>query len=121
MEILNKPLFFSFEKILKHCNNNPYKAKDTLIRHILKFDPKFDGYSFLVNPHPLTKVIGNDIQVLDYIGLAAQRNYFDYKYLGRSGLNINLCSVPIERLKTNQLLILGDDYIHFRYEENYGN
>lgn len=121
MEITNIPLFFSFEKILKYCNNNPYKAKDALMAHIRNPKPHFDGYSFLVNPHPLLGVVGNDIQVLDYIGLAAQRNYFNYKYLGRLGLNINLCSVPVEQLKTNQLLKIGEDYIQFRYEENYGN
>lgn len=121
MEILIKPLFFSFEKILKHCNNNPYKTKDVLIKHFQKPEARFDGYSFIVHPQPLCSLVGNDIQILDYIGLAAQRNYFDYKYLGRLGLNIDLCSVPVEQLKTNQLLKIGGDYIHFRYEENYGH
>lgn len=117
MEIVKKPLFFSFEKILKYCNNDPYRAKDALIAHILNPNPKFDGYSFLLNPTPLPGIIGNDMDVLDYIGLAAQRNYFDYKYLGKLGLNINLCSVPVEKLKTNRLLKFGEDYIHFIYEE----
>jgi hypothetical protein len=121
MEILIKPLFFSFEKILKYCKNDPYKAKDALIQYIRKPDPKFDGYSFLLHPQALLGIVGNDIQVLDYIGLAAQRNYFDYKYLGRLGLDINLCSVPVEQLKTNRLLRIEEDYIHFIYEENYGN
>ena len=121
MEILNKPLFFSFEKILKVCKNNPYKSKDTLIKHFLRPDPKFDGYSFILNPQPICKLVGNDIQVLDYIGLASYRNYFDYKYLGRRGLDINLCPVPVEQLKHNRLLRITEDEIHFIYEENYGN
>ena len=38
MEITNIPLFFSFEKILKYCNNNPYKAKDTILVEASPFD-----------------------------------------------------------------------------------
>ena len=121
MEKLIKPLFFSLEKILKSCNYDASAAKNLLFKHFNNPDPKFDGYSFIINYAPLLKLVGNDIETFDYIALAAQRNYFDYKYLGRLGLDINLCTVPVEKLKTNRLLKIGEDYIHFRYEENYGN
>lgn len=121
MEIVKKPLFFSFEKILKHCKYDPYKTKNTLISYFRRPTTKFDGYSFILNPEPLYTLVGNDIEVLDYIGILAQRNYFDYKYLGRRGLFIDLCSIPVEKLKTNRLLKIGEDYINFIYEDHYGN
>ncbi len=121
MGTLNKPLFFSFEKVLKHCKYDPYKVKSTLIKHFQRPEAKFDGNSFILNPEPLYGLVGRDIEVVDYIGLLAQRNYFDYKYLGRRYLDINLCSIPIEKLKTNRLLKLSEDYIQFIYEEHYGN
>ncbi len=121
MEIVKKPLFFSFEKILKFCKYDPYKTKTTLISHFQRPQAKFDGYSFILNPEPLYGLVGRDIDVVDYIGLLAQRNYFDFKYLGRKGLPVELCSVPIEKLHTNRLLKIDKDYIHFIHEEHYGN
>lgn len=78
------------------------------------------GNSFLLNPKPLleTKPL-NFIQISQYIKLAGRRSYimlreYNIRYLDLSYYpDINLSAI-----KTNKLLKIEKNKIHFKYEEN---
>ncbi len=91
-----------------------------------KFDPayrwsqiNFTGTSFLINPNQLLgcRKDYKSSECVDYIGLASIRNYANYYLTKDRSLEIELCPLPIERVKANRLLCLEKDRIHFIYEK----
>lgn len=113
----DKPIFFSWEKITKHCNYNLYKVLDVFRSNQYK---KFDGYSFLLNPEPLLSLHSiYDSEVVEYISIAAKRNYFDAEYLHNARLST--LYVDVNKINANRLLKIVGKEILFKYEEIYGN
>jgi hypothetical protein len=115
-----KPVFFSWEKVSKHCNYDIYKIYRCIKKGELK---KFPGYSFLLNPEPLIHL--PDIylaEIVEYVAIASIRNYFDAKYLHNARLSTLF--VPqecLQALTKNRLLRIVGKEIQFKYEEQYGN
>ena len=105
------------QKYLKYCLGSsiqvPRVTKPTI----------FDSY--LLNPMPLLRLKKPSIDFRDYMYLAAQRNYFDYKTTGDASLllDIALCdwaelTISRNRLENNGLItITENDKIKLRYEE----
>lgn len=112
-----KPIFFSWEKITKHCNYNVYKVLDVFRSEKYK---QFDGYSFILNPKPLLSLHSiYDAEVVEYISLASIRNYFDVEFLHNTRLSTYYANT--EKINANRLLKIVGKEILFKFEEQYGN
>lgn len=113
-------IFYSWDRILKHCNNNTYKILQVFKTAQYR---QFPGNSFLLNPEPLFNLHSiYDTEVVEYIALASLRNYFDAEYLHNAKLYAPyIYPIDINKLKTNRLLKLVGEEILFRFEEEYGN
>jgi len=82
---------------------------------------KMVGDSFLLNPEPLlTDKSVDPIYILQYIRLAARRNYNMYKTYKIAYLDLSYYpELNIDKLKHNPLLTIANNKIHFKYEEIY--
>jgi hypothetical protein len=79
------------------------------------------GNSFLINPEPLFKIKKSvDIlYIIQYIKLAAKRDYSLYKYYGVKSLQLSYFpDINLEVIKTNPLLKITPTEIFFAYEES---
>jgi len=118
--MLEKPIFFSWQAITKHANNDVYKIYKIFKTREYK---KFPGYSFLLRPDSL--LAEHDlytIEIVQYIYLAARRNYFDAKFLHNSRLPTYFVQAEnLDKIKQNRLLDIVGSEIIFKYEEIYGN
>lgn len=116
----DKPVFFSWDKLSKHCGYDIYKIYNIIKQGNLK---KFPGHSFLLNPKPLT-VLPNIYlaEVVEYVAIASIRNYFDAKYLHNVRLStLFVAQECLPALNKNRLLKIVGKEIQFKYEEDYGN
>lgn len=119
-------VLFSWDKVRKHSrgsNNNLLKIMfaitwpDILPSKVQRknnnyYDIDFYGHSFLKNPEDL--LVRRDLPpkaLVEYIMLAARRNYADFMITGDSTLDSRL----VEPTK-NELLTTIDSKIHFAYE-----
>lgn len=84
-----------------------------------KYKPiNLSGKSFLLNPKQLllANVLGNF--KVQYIKLAARRDYSTYKLLKQTGLDLTLFpDVGLDLIKHNPLLTILDQQVHFKFEE----
>lgn len=114
-----KPLFFDWLKIVKEAKWSTLGIKNLFDKIIINesLGKKFLGNSFLLNPQPLSDKNLNIKDVVDYIGLAALRNYFDWEYSKDATLPIYFCELSLTTLKSNRLLRLEKEKIKFIYEE----
>ena len=114
------PIFYSWNKITRHCNYNIFKILKCFKTGEYK---KFPGESFLLEHTELFKLPSSyDAEVVEYIALASRRNYFDAEYLHNAKLSIHYAyDVDLNKLKLNRLLKIVGKEILFKYEEYYGN
>lgn len=77
------------------------------------------GSSFLLNPEPLFKLKNIDsAYIVQYIKLAARRDYILYKHFGAKSLLLSYYpDIDIRVIKTNPLLKITNKEIFFKYEE----
>jgi hypothetical protein len=77
------------------------------------------GSSYLLNPKPVFTEKSTDIAyIVQYIRLAAKRDYSLYKYYELRSLPISYClDMNIQALRTNPLLNITQTDIFFKYEE----
>lgn len=77
------------------------------------------GNSYLLNPAPLFNDKTTDVAYkAQYIRLAGRRDYFQYKYYNSKHLDLTYFSdINLDAIKTNPLLIINENKIHFKYEE----
>lgn len=99
-----------FELFKTHCRNKLHKKQLKKTLH---------GSSYILNPEPLFENKGIDILYkLQYIELAALRDYSMYKLYGRTTLELSYYpDLNVEKIKTNPLLKIQNNQIYFLYEE----
>lgn len=121
-------LFFDLKKLTNLANENPmdflkylelyYKKKLFLVK------PKADiaGFSFILNPKALFSLLHNKrvdpYYIVQYIKLAARRDYSQYKLYKETALLRSFYpDLNISAIKTNPLLTITPDKIKFNFEE----
>lgn len=119
-------LFFSLQNLEKLSKGNPIKAiellKDLHNDRLLKigFKQKLKGNSFLLNPDPILSDKGTDVLYLyQYISLAARRDYSFYTLYGIKYLVLSYFPdlISLDNIRTNPLLVVTNQEIHFKYED----
>ena len=77
------------------------------------------GNNYLLNPAPLFSDKSTDVAyIAQYIRLAGRRDYYQYKYYNIRYLDLSYYSdINLDAIKTNPLLTINDNKIHFKYEE----
>lgn len=81
---------------------------------------KLTGDSFLLNPEPLLEYIGKtDIAyIIQYLKLAAKRDYTLYKLYGVTGLLISYYpDIDLNKIRHNPLLEITETEIKFLFED----
>jgi len=118
--MLEKPIFFSWEDIRRYAKDDVYKVHKIFKNREYK---KFPGYSFLLRPDALISEHSlYTLEVVQYIYLAARRNYFDAKFLHNSRLStFFIREENLDKIKQNRLLSIVGTEIIFKHEEIYGN
>lgn len=119
-------LFFSLENLERESKGNYRKFVELLYEHWSGKLPRptakltLKGTSFILNPEPLFKSDKNvDILYkIQYIKLAAKRDYALYKLYGCRTLDLSYFpDIDVELLKTNPLLKIVNNQLHFLYED----
>jgi len=127
-------MFFNLDLLEKEAKDKPDKflyllelahtgkpAKSRTISYVtIKNISK--GFSWLLNPAPIFK--NNDVDLryrVQYVKLAARRDYTQYKLYGYKGLDSSYFpELNLELIKHNPLLKIAGKHILFKYEEQYG-
>lgn len=80
----------------------------------------FSGESFLLNPHNLfyNEFRYRPKEIAQYIGLASFRNYANYCATRDATLDLLHSPVSEDTIKSNRLLNIVGDRIHFAYEKS---
>lgn len=112
-------LFYDWAKIVKKSNGSTLTIisimKNMLENPVTRVE--FNGYSFLINPQGLfDDTVSTEFEKAIYAGVASFRNYFDFKYYGDTRLDVDLCEVPANEIRSNRLIRLDKGYIHFKHE-----
>jgi hypothetical protein len=81
--------------------------------------PKTTGDSFLMNYDSLFQTVfkHNETDVINYVVLAAKRDYRYAKSVGDYSLDADFCYLSREELDRNKLLTYDNNRIYFLYEE----
>jgi len=81
---------------------------------------KLFGDSFLLNPEAFFSDLTTDIiYKSQYLQLAGRRNYIDFVHYGATYLDLSYFQdIDLDKLKTNPLLTIKNNKIHFKYEDN---
>ena len=120
--------FFNLENLEKDSCNNSEKFV-TLLKNFYtgKLPRKYDKYksrvrltgsSFLLNPAPLFKSKVDIAYIVQYIKLAARRDYTLYKHYKVTSLQLSYYpDINLVAIKTNPLLSITGSEIHFLYED----
>jgi hypothetical protein len=125
-------LFFNLSLLESETHCDSTKLVETLRLHFIrksipknqysKIKPIFNlkGNSFLINPALLFTDTSTDIvHKAQYIRLAGRRNYAIYKHYGYTYLDLSFYSdIDLNAIKSNPLLKITENKIHFKYEEN---
>jgi hypothetical protein len=124
-------LFFNLETLQAQCNNDPNKFMALLEYHYSKRLPKkrslykpsrvsLAGNNFLLNPKDLfLDKITDVLYKLQYVKLAARRDYNLYKFYQYKALQLSYFpDVKYDLIKQNPLLNITPHEIFFKYEEN---
>lgn len=124
-------VFFNLELLESKAGTDYYKFVEILRLHYLKRTiPKSNkdkvkpvvglhGKSFILNPDPLFSAKRLDIvHKVQYIKLAARRNYLNYKLYKHTYLDLSYYpDLMIDAIKYNPLLNITENKIYFKYEE----
>lgn len=123
-------LFFNLDTLEKTARTS-VEFISLLSHHYYKKLPKrreprkavsLKGESFILNPEPLFKTKVDTGYVVQYIKLAAKRDYGLYKHYGTKSLLLSYYpDINLEAIKTNPLLEITDSEIHFLFEKQQGN
>ncbi|HEY9702408.1 MAG TPA: hypothetical protein V6C58_08175 [Allocoleopsis sp.] len=121
-------LFFDLKKLNQISNGDYLKFLKYLEMHykgklyLVKPGLNLTGYSFILNPSPLFNLLKkkevDPYYIVQYIGLAAKRDYSQYKlYKEKSLLRSFYPDLNISLIKLNPLLTLTKQKITFKFEE----
>lgn len=79
----------------------------------------FSGMSYMLNPEKLLEFSHCYTlkEIAEYIALASYRNYSEYTMSGDCSLKLTQSPVAKEKLKSNRLLRIENNKIHFLFEE----
>lgn len=120
LELLEKEASSNVQKFISlleafHTKKLPSRRRGTL--YVKKL--YITGSSYLLNPEPLFKLNNIDsIYIVQYIKLAARRDYTMYKHFGIKSLLLSYYpDINIRAIKTNPLLKITTKEIFFLYEE----
>jgi hypothetical protein len=105
------------ERFITLLRNFYYKKPPKNIRLIPKSN--LHGPSFLLNPEPLLDGSKVPIEyIVQYIKLAARRDYFLYKQFGVKTLDLSFFpDLNYTVIRYNPILKIKNNQIHFYYEE----
>ena len=94
-------------KKLPHSKKGPHYPRTSMV-----------GSSFLLNPEPLFSSKVDVLYIMQYIKLAAKRDYWLYKQYGVKSLPLSYFpDINLGVIKTNPLLKITPTEIFFAYEE----
>lgn len=118
-------LFFNWKNLNTETKGNPIKIVTTLRafndKKMLKagLRDKLKGSSFLLQPNKiLNDNIVDILYIYQYLFLAARRDYSLYKLYGVKSLPLShYPDINISSIRSNPLLIVTNNEIHFKYEE----
>lgn len=123
-------LFFNLEVLEKESNQDVDKFLAILEYHYSKKLPKnaytkykpskanLTGSSFIINPAPLFKSELPAVYKVQYIKLAARRDYLLYRRYNVVHLDLSMYpDIDLEKIKRNPLLIITNNQIKFKFEE----
>lgn len=124
--------FFNIENLEKEAASDPKRFMLLLKNFYYKKLPKngysivpklpLHGLSFILNPEPLFKSNVDILYIIQYIKLAARRDYGMYKHYGSKTLQLSYFpDILLGNIKTNPLLEITKTEIFFKYEETKGN
>lgn len=129
--LLNMTFFFNLQVLEQETQRDPQLMVQKLrLFYLKKRIPKnrystkpilnLVGNSFLINPDDLFRDTTTDvIYKTQYIQLAGRRDYNAYKFYGISYLDLSFFpDLDLQKIKTNPLLIITENKIYFKYEEN---
>lgn len=104
-----------FMQILDIVYNKRLPSKKKGIPRVLR---NIKGTSYILNISPLFTLQDVDINyILQYVKLAARRDYTLYKLYGIKSLQLSYFpDINIQTIKHNPLLKITDTEIHFKYE-----
>lgn len=125
-------LFFNIEVLEKETKSDPFYMMAALERWYKKdLIPKnarerykpltksLSGNSFLLSPDKFFKDKNTDIiYKIQYLKLAAKRDYTLYKLYGLKFLDLSfLPDINLKQISTNPLLSIEENKVYFKYEE----
>lgn len=124
-------LFFSLEKLEKQANGSDPKFMQILWDHYqrkllqrptlnkVRYKP-INGTSYLLNPQPLFNQPTDIAYIVQYIRLAAKRDYTLLTLFKEIKLDLSFFpEIDIKVLSRNPLLIVKNNHIQFKFEEIY--
>lgn len=117
-------LFFNIENLEKAAGSDSIRFLELLKRFYLKKLPKrvekpvnLVGNSFLLNPGPLFEISVDIAYIVQYIKLAARRDYLLYKQFKVTSLPTSFFpDIDYSNIVHNPLLKITEDQIFFKYE-----
>jgi hypothetical protein len=111
-------IFFDLNKIIKDSNNSTEIIFKLLKKHYEQNLAKYIGSSFLLNCNDLLSDNNDSLFKLQYLQLAAKRNYGMYKMFHVKTLDLSLYPDLIYKtIILNPLLTITGNEMHFLYEE----
>jgi len=112
--------FFDLIKLEKLAKNDLYRFMEIMeaeYNTILALS-KISGKSFLLKPKQLFKAKIDIVYKVQYVRLAAKRDYFLYKQYGFNGLDLSLYpDLHTNNIKYNPLLEISNNKLTFKLED----
>lgn len=112
--------FFDLIKLEKLAKNDLYRFMEIMeaeYNTILALS-KISGKSFLLKPKQLFKAKTDIVYKVQYVRLAAKRDYFLYKQYGFNGLDLSLYpDLHTNNIKYNPLLEISNNKLIFKLED----
>jgi len=112
--------FFDLIKLEKLAKNDLYRFMEIMeaeYNTILALS-KIRGKSFLLKPKQLFKAKIDIVYKVQYVRLAAKRDYFLYKQYGFNGLDLSLYpDLHTNNIKYNPLLEISNNKLTFKLED----
>lgn len=112
--------FFDLTKLEKLAKNDLYRFMEIMeaeYNTVLVLS-KIRGKSFLLKPKSLFKAKIDIVYKVQYVRLAAKRDYFLYKQYGFKGLDLSLYpDLHTNNIKYNPLLEISNNKLTFKLED----
>lgn len=123
-------LFFNLSKLEKATKSDPIYIVEALKMHYnsnrllnsrkskYKAVPDLGGRSFILNPHALFSSNADILFKVQYIRLAALRNYLDVRLSNIRYLDLSMYpEINLNIISSNPLLSIKNNKIYFEFEE----